>query len=49
MTSEQVRKAEDMSNEMIHKNESVYAKNASLAQAKAIQGLRAVFEEVLLT
>ncbi len=48
LTSDQIKKAEDLSNEMIHRNESVYAKNAPLAQAKAINGLRAVFEEVRL-
>jgi len=45
MTVEQVKKSEGISNEMIAKNEKVYAKDSSLAVAKTIQGLRAVFEE----
>lgn len=34
-----------IANELISKNEEVYAKDASLAVAKTIQGLRAVFDE----
>lgn len=45
MSVEQVKATEVHSNAMIDKNEPVYAKEASLAVAKAIQGLRAVFEE----
>lgn len=45
MSVEQVKATEEHSNAMIDKNEPVYAKEASLAVAKAIQGLRAVFEE----
>ena len=42
---EQVKQSERISNSMIAKNEAVYAKDSSLAMAKSIQGLRAVFEE----
>ena len=45
MTVAQVKKAETVANEMIDKNEEVYAKETPLALAKAIQGLRAVFDE----
>eukprot|EP00095_Tigriopus_kingsejongensis_P001047 maker-scaffold397_size184017-snap-gene-0.41 protein:Tk01047 transcript:maker-scaffold397_size184017-snap-gene-0.41-mRNA-1 annotation:"alanine--trna cytoplasmic" len=45
LTIEQVKKIETVSNQIIGKNEEVYAKEASLAIAKAIQGLRAVFDE----
>jgi len=45
MTVEQVKKVEDIANQMINKNEPIYAKEASLAVAKTIQGLRAVFDE----
>ena len=46
MTTAQVKESEEIVNKMAKKNEPVYAKNAALAQAKAIQGLRAVFDEV---
>ena len=45
MNSAQVKKAEEIANELIQKNEEVYAKETPLALAKAIQGLRAVFDE----
>ena len=45
MTVAQVKKAEETANELIEKNEEVYAKETPLALAKAIQGLRAVFDE----
>ncbi len=45
MTVEQVKKTELIANELISKNEPVYAKETPLALAKAIQGLRAVFDE----
>ena len=45
MTVDQVKKAEVAANELIAKNEPVYAKEAPLAVAKTIQGLRAVFDE----
>jgi alanyl-tRNA synthetase len=45
MTPEQVKQTEQLSNEVIFKNETVFAKNAPLASAKSVNGLRAVFEE----
>ena len=42
---DQVKQTERIANEMIAKNEEVYAKESALAVAKAVQGLRAVFEE----
>ncbi len=41
-----MKAAEGYCNELIATKPPVYAKNAALAQAKAIQGLRAVFDEV---
>ena len=46
MSATQVKNAETIANEISKKNERVFAKDTSLAQAKAIQGLRAVFDEV---
>merc|ERR1719385_46687 len=45
MTAAEVKKVEDIANAMIDRNEKVYAKEAPLAVAKTIQGLRAVFDE----
>lgn len=45
MSVEQVKATEALCNGVIDQNEPVYAKDSSLAVAKAIQGLRAVFEE----
>lgn len=45
LTVEQVKNAELSSKELISKNQPVYAKEANLALAKTIRGLRAVFEE----
>jgi len=45
LTVQQVKDTERIANEMIAKNEEVYAKESALAVAKAVQGLRAVFEE----
>merc|ERR1719219_2076415 len=45
LSVEQVKKVEDIANEMIDKNQEIYAKEAPLAVAKTIQGLRAVFDE----
>lgn len=45
LTSDAVKNTEISSNEVIKKNEQVYAKESSLAVAKTIKGLRAVFEE----
>ncbi|GFU43713.1 alanine--tRNA ligase, cytoplasmic [Nephila pilipes] len=46
MSVAQVKEAEIAANEVISKNEEVYAKEAPLPNAKAVQGLRAVFGEV---
>ena len=46
MTPKQVREVEEIVNKMAEKNELVYDKDTPLAVAKAIQGLRAVFDEV---
>lgn len=45
MSVEQVKATEALCNAVIDQNEPVYAKESSLAVAKAIQGLRAVFDE----
>merc|ERR1719422_2693706 len=45
MTAAEVKKVEDIANQMIDRNEEMYAKEAPLAIAKTIQGLRAVFDE----
>merc|ERR1719347_239673 len=45
MTAAEGKKVEDIANGMINKNEEIYAKEAPLAVAKTIQGLRAVFDE----
>ncbi|XP_054164989.1 alanine--tRNA ligase, cytoplasmic-like [Oppia nitens] len=45
MSVSQVKQTETISQQLIAKNEVVYAKDSSLASAKAIQGLRAVFDE----
>ena len=48
MSAIQVKEAEVIANEISKKNDKVFAKETPLAQAKAIQGLRAVFDEVCL-
>ena len=45
MTAQQVKKVEEMTNSLVKENRKVYAKESSLALAKTIQGLRAMFEE----
>ena len=45
MTPAEVKKVEDIANQMIDKNQEIYAKESPLALAKSIQGLRAVFDE----
>ena len=42
---QQVKQTELIANELIAKNEEVYAKESPLVLAKAVNGLRAVFEE----
>jgi len=46
MSMEEVRKAETIIKEVIGKKEAVFAAESSLAKAKDIQGLRAMFDEV---
>ncbi|XP_043935462.1 alanine--tRNA ligase, cytoplasmic-like [Protopterus annectens] len=45
MSTQEVKKSEEIANKMIQESKPVYAKDAPLAVAKAIQGLRAVFDE----
>ena len=45
MKTDQVRQCEEIANELIARNGEVFAKESSLAVAKSIQGLRAVFDE----
>ena len=46
LTSEEVRRVEEVARTMIKENPQVFAKTAPLAVARIIQGLRAVFGEV---
>jgi len=46
MTPAQIKEAEQISNTLASSNNTVHTKVVSLAQAKAVQGLRAVFDEV---
>ena len=46
MTTAQVKDAEQISNTLAQSKKTVHTKVVSLAQAKAVQGLRAVFDEV---
>uniref|UniRef100_A0A2L2XX25 alanine--tRNA ligase n=1 Tax=Parasteatoda tepidariorum TaxID=114398 RepID=A0A2L2XX25_PARTP len=46
MTVAQVKEAEIVANQAVRKNGEVFAKDTPLPEAKAIQGLRAVFGEV---
>ncbi|XP_076283267.1 alanine--tRNA ligase, cytoplasmic isoform X1 [Lasioglossum baleicum] len=45
MTPEQVKQVEEITNNLVKEKKKVYAKESSLALAKTIQGLRAMFEE----
>ncbi|XP_012235139.1 alanine--tRNA ligase, cytoplasmic isoform X2 [Linepithema humile] len=45
MTTEQVKNTENITNDIIKRNKTIYAKESNLALAKTIQGLRAMFEE----
>lgn len=45
LTAAQVKEVESIASDMIDKNDQVYAKETQLPAAKAIQGLRAVFDE----
>ena len=46
MTVAQVKRVEEIANEVLRRDEPVYARDTPLASAKAIRGLRAVFDEV---
>ncbi|KAL9974137.1 hypothetical protein ACROYT_G011141 [Oculina patagonica] len=46
MTTEQIKNTELTSQDIVSRNMDVFAKESSLAMAKDIQGLRAIFEEV---
>ena len=46
MKTAEVKEAERIANELVQKNAKVYARETPLAQAKSIQGLRAIFDEV---
>ena len=46
MTTQQIKASEEIVENIIDKKQEVYAKDASLAKASAIQGLRQVFAEV---
>ncbi|XP_075045500.1 alanine--tRNA ligase, cytoplasmic [Mixophyes fleayi] len=45
MSTQEIHKAEEIANQLIQENKTVYALDCPLAAAKAIQGLRAVFDE----
>ncbi|XP_053305249.1 alanine--tRNA ligase, cytoplasmic [Spea bombifrons] len=45
MSTQEIRKTEEIANQLIQENKVVYALDCPLAEAKAIQGLRAVFDE----
>ena len=49
MKVSEVKQVEEIVNKMAEKNGEVFDMNVSLAVAKAIQGLRAVFDEVCFT
>lgn len=45
MSTKEIRRTEEIANQLIQENKTVYALDCPLAAAKAIQGLRAVFDE----
>ncbi|NWV83093.1 SYAC protein, partial [Dasyornis broadbenti] len=45
LATQEIKKVEGIANQMIEEAKTVYAKDCPLAAAKAIQGLRAVFDE----
>ncbi|XP_041454380.1 LOW QUALITY PROTEIN: alanine--tRNA ligase, cytoplasmic-like [Lytechinus variegatus] len=45
MNTAQIKEAEEIANQVISKKETVYARVTPLVEAKAIQGLRAIFDE----
>ena len=46
MSTEELKNTENISREVITKNDAVFTQESSLAVAKDVQGLRAIFEEV---
>lgn len=46
MSVKDVKAVEDIVNNVASKNEAVFARETPLSDAKSIQGLRAVFDEV---
>lgn len=46
MTAAQIKQAEEIANRISKENQEVHARETPLPQAKTIQGLRAVFDEV---
>ncbi|XP_040471133.1 alanine--tRNA ligase, cytoplasmic [Falco naumanni] len=45
LSTQEIKKVEGIANQMVEEAKTVYAKDCPLAAAKAIQGLRAVFDE----
>ncbi|KAG8562405.1 hypothetical protein GDO81_015665 [Engystomops pustulosus] len=45
MSTKEIRRSEEIANQLIQEKKTVYALDCPLAAAKAIQGLRAVFDE----
>jgi alanyl-tRNA synthetase len=46
MNTKQIKECEEICKNIVNKKMSVFASNSSLAAAKDIQGLRAIFDEV---
>ena len=46
MNAKQIKNCESRCKEIVEKKENVFASESSLAAAKDIQGLRAIFDEV---
>ena len=46
MKTDEIKRVEEIANEIVAKKQDIYAKDIPLAMAKAIQGLRAIFDEV---
>ncbi|XP_014616197.1 PREDICTED: alanine--tRNA ligase, cytoplasmic isoform X3 [Polistes canadensis] len=45
MTTDQVKKTEEITNDIVKQKKNIFAKESNLALAKTIKGLRAMFEE----
>ncbi|XP_033225687.1 alanine--tRNA ligase, cytoplasmic [Belonocnema kinseyi] len=45
MTTQQLKKTESITNEIIDENKKIFAKESKLSLAKTVQGVRAMFEE----